>query len=130
VKTTEERLRESEQSRRVAWQILQEFRAVLETLGDEAIPREESQRFRREGDFILRALLNLATASRLHIYKLEQGIKAFEGTLADCDLPRDARLELAQLSLLCRGSGLSNDEINRRLDRLRELRVLPQEEAQ
>jgi hypothetical protein len=42
MKTTEERLRESEQSRRLAWQILQELRAVLDVLADEAIPREES----------------------------------------------------------------------------------------
>jgi hypothetical protein len=44
--------------------------------------------------------------------------------LAGCDLPRNVRLEVAQLSDLCRGTGLSNDEIQHRLERLRELRVL------
>ena len=48
-----ERLCQSEQSRRLAWQILQEIRQVLEILGDERIPYEgERKRFRAEGDFL------------------------------------------------------------------------------
>jgi len=51
-----ERLQASEQSRRLAWRVLQEIRLVLEILGDERIPREgEMNRFRAEGDFLVRA---------------------------------------------------------------------------
>jgi len=35
----DERLGRSEQSRRLAWQVLQETRQVLEILGDQRIPR-------------------------------------------------------------------------------------------
>ena len=49
----DERLRESEQSRHLAWQVLQEIRQVLEILGDQRIPYEgEMKRFRAEGDFL------------------------------------------------------------------------------
>ena len=48
-----ERLRQNEQSRRLAWQVLQEIRQVLEILGDQRIPYEgEMKRFRAEGDFV------------------------------------------------------------------------------
>jgi hypothetical protein len=51
-----ERLRNSEQSRRLAWQVLQEIREVLELLGDQRMPYEgEMKRFRAEGDFLIRA---------------------------------------------------------------------------
>jgi hypothetical protein len=60
-----ERLRQSEQSRRLAWQVLQEIRQVLEILGDQRIPYEgEMKRFRAEGDFLPRALANLISQSR------------------------------------------------------------------
>ena len=49
-----ERLRQSEQSRRLAWQVLQEIRQVLEILGDQRIPCEGGRnRFRAEGDSCL-----------------------------------------------------------------------------
>jgi hypothetical protein len=49
-----ERLRQSEQS--LARQVLQKIRQLLEILGDQRIPYEgEMQRFRAEGDFLLRA---------------------------------------------------------------------------
>jgi hypothetical protein len=53
----EERLRDSEQCRRLAWQVLQEIRIVLEVLGDQQITREdEMKRFRAEGDFLRRRI--------------------------------------------------------------------------
>ena len=53
----QERLWQSEQSRRLAWQVLQEIRHVLEILGEQRIPYEgEMKRFRAEGDFLVRAL--------------------------------------------------------------------------
>ena len=62
-----ERLRQSEQSRRLAWQVLQEIRHVLEILGDQRIPYEgERKRFRAEGDFLVRALVDLISHCRAH----------------------------------------------------------------
>jgi hypothetical protein len=49
-----ERLRASEESRRLAWRVLQEIRMVLEVLGPQRIPHErELKRFRAEGDFLI-----------------------------------------------------------------------------
>jgi hypothetical protein len=48
----EERLHQSEQRQRLAWQVLQEIRQVLEILGDLRIPYEgERKRFRAVGNF-------------------------------------------------------------------------------
>ena len=60
-----ELLRFSEQSRRLAWQVLQEIRQVLEILGDQRIPYEgERKRFRAEGDFLVCALVDLVVQCR------------------------------------------------------------------
>jgi hypothetical protein len=68
----QERLRQSEQSRRLAWQVLQEIRHVLEILGDQRIPYEgERKRFRAEGDFLVRALVDLISHCRAHLGRLE-----------------------------------------------------------
>jgi hypothetical protein len=67
-----ERLQQSEHSRRVAWQVLQEIRHVLEILGDQRIPYEgERKRFRAEGDFLVRALVDLISRCRAHLGRLE-----------------------------------------------------------
>jgi len=67
-----ERLRQSEQSRRLAWQVLQEIRQVLEILGDQRIPYEgERKRFRSEGDFLVRALVDVLSQCRFQIGRLE-----------------------------------------------------------
>ena len=70
-----ERLRSSEQSRRLAWQVFQEIRQVLEILGDQRIPYEgERKRFRAEGDFLIRALVDLVVLCRSQIGRLESEI--------------------------------------------------------
>jgi hypothetical protein len=67
-----ERLRASEQSRRLAWRVLQEIRLVLKILGDQRILYEcEMKRFHAEGDFLIRALVNLVSTNRTQIYRLE-----------------------------------------------------------
>ena len=67
-----ERLRQSEQSRRLAWQVLQEIRQVLEILGDQRIPYEgERKRFRAEGDFLARALVDFLVQCRSQIGRPE-----------------------------------------------------------
>ena len=85
-----ERLRKSEQSRRLAWQVLQEIRQVLEILGDQRIPYEgEMKRFRAEGDFLLRALMDLISQCRAQIHQLGQDFEELEKLAGERDLPRD-----------------------------------------
>jgi len=74
-----ERLRQSEQSGRLVWQVLQEIRRVLEILGDQRIPYEgERKRLRAEGDFLLRPLVNSITTSRAQIHRLESALSELE----------------------------------------------------
>jgi hypothetical protein len=63
-----ERLRQSKQSRRLPWQVLQEIRQVLEVLGNQRIPYEgERKRFRSEGDFLVRALVDVLSQYRFQV---------------------------------------------------------------
>src|SRR5215469_13041791 len=86
-----ERLQTSEQSRRLAWRVLQEIRLVLEILADERIPYEgETKRFRAEGDFLVRALVNLISTSRSHIDRLETEFAELARLANDLpDVPRE-----------------------------------------
>jgi hypothetical protein len=85
-----ERLHQSEQSRRLAWQVLQEIRQVLEILGDQRIPYEgEMKRFRAEGDFLLRALVNSITISRTQIHRLESTLSELQELAGHLEVPRE-----------------------------------------
>lgn len=87
---------QSEQSRRLAWQVLQEIRHVLEILGDQRIPREgELKRFRAEGDFLLRALADLVSVSRSRIHQLENEMTEFEKLAEQHEVPREIRRALS-----------------------------------
>jgi hypothetical protein len=122
-----ERLRQSEQSRGLAWQVLQEIRQVLEILGDQRIPYEgEMKRFRAEGDFLLRALANLISQSRLQVHLLEHELTEFSKLVEQHDLPREIRKALHQMLRLSRGGGLDENQLRERLDKLKELRMLPE----
>jgi len=118
--TFEERLNQSEQSRRLAWQVLKEIRQVLEILGDQRIPREgEMRRFRAEGDFLLRALVDLISCSRSQIHQLERELTEFEKLADQHELPREIRQALHQIRQRCSGSGLTEDALRARLDKLK-----------
>ena len=122
-----ERLRASEQSRRLAWQVLQEIRQVLEILGDQRIPYEgEMKRFRAEGDFLLRALVNSITISRTQIHRLESALSELEELAGQHELSREVLKALHYALQLKHGTGLSDDQLRERLDKLRELRILPE----
>ena len=121
------RLRESKQRRRLAWQVLQEIRLVLEILGDQRILYEgEMKRFRAEGDFLLRALVNVVSCSRSQICQLERELAEFEKLVEQHELPRDIRKGVHQMIRLTSGAGLSQDQLRERLDKLKELRILPE----
>jgi hypothetical protein len=85
-----ERLEQSEQSQRLARQVLQEIRHVLEILGDQRIPYEgEMKRFRAEGDFLLRALVNSITIDRTQVHRLETAVSELEELAERLEVPRE-----------------------------------------
>jgi hypothetical protein len=126
-----ERLRQSEQSRRLAWQVLQEIRQVLEILGEQRIPYEgERKRFRSEGDFLVRALVDVLSQCRFRIGRLEGEFTELEKLAAEQKLPREVLQALRNMSTRQKGLALSDQELRQRLDQLRELHILPEQRAQ
>src|SRR6201987_6373433 len=94
-----ERLRNSEQSRRLAWQVFQEIRQVLEILGDQRIPYEgEMKRFRAEGDFLLGAITDLISQCRSQIHQLGQYFEQLEKLAGEPVLPRDVLQAMRHLA--------------------------------
>jgi hypothetical protein len=126
-----ERLRSSEQSRRLAWQILQEIRQVLEILGDQRIPYEgEMKRFRAEGDFLVRALTDLITQCRSQIHRLGQDFEELEKLAAERELSRDVLQTIHHMARRQRTLGLSESQLRERLNHLQELHILPEHRLQ
>lgn len=126
-----ERLRKSEQSRRLAWQVLQEIRQVLEILGDQRIPYEgEMKRFRAEGDFLLRALTDLISQCRSQIHQLGQAFEELEKLAGERELPRDVLQAVQRIARQRKGIGLSEAQLRERLNQLHELHILPEHRAQ
>jgi hypothetical protein len=125
-----ERLRQSEQSRRLAWQVLQEIRHVLEILGDQRIPYEgEMKRLRAEGDFLLRALTDLISQCRT-IHRLGQDFEELEKLAGERDLPRDVLQTIHHMARRQRALGLSESQLRERLNHLQELHILPEHRVQ
>ena len=126
-----ERLQQSEQSRRLAWQVLQEIRHVLEILGDQRIPYEgERKRFRAEGDFLVRALVDLISHCRAHLGRLESEFADLERLVRERELPRDVLQAVRDLSRQQKGIGLSETELRERLNQLQGLHILPEHRVQ
>jgi hypothetical protein len=126
-----ERLHQSEQSRRLAWQVLQEIRQVLEILGDQRIPYEgELKRFRGEGDFLVRALTDLITQCRSHIRQLERDFEELEKLAAERELPRDVLQTIHRMARRQKTLGLSEPQLRERLNQLQELHILPEHRVQ
>ena len=101
-----ERLRQSERSRGLAWQVLQEIRLVLEILGDQRIPYEgELQRFRAEGDFLVRALTDLVSQCRSQIHQLEHEFQELEKLVGEREVPRDVLQAVHHIARRQKGVG-------------------------
>lgn len=127
----EKRLRESEQSRRLAWHVLQEIRQVLEILGDQRIPYEgKRKRFRAEGDFLLRALTDLISQCRSQIHQLGQDFEELEKLAGERELPRDVLQTIHHMARRQRLLGLSETQLRERLNHLQELHILPEHRVQ
>lgn len=126
-----ERLRQSEQSRRLAWQVLQEIRQVLEILGAQRIPYEgERKRFRSEGDFLVRALVDVLSQCRFQVGRLESELAEVQRLAAEQKLPREVLQGLRPMATRQKGLGLSEQELRQRLDQLKDLHILPEQRAQ
>jgi hypothetical protein len=126
-----ERLRQSEQSRCLAWQVLQEIRQVLEILGDQRIPYEgEMKRFRAEGDFLVRALTDLITQCRSQIHQFGQDFEELEKLAAERDLPRDVLQTIHHVARRQRTLGLGEPQLRERLNQLQQLHILPEHRVQ
>jgi hypothetical protein len=121
-----ERLRASEQSRRLAWQVLQEIRLVLEILGDQRMPYEgELKRFRAEGDFLIRALTDLVSQCCSQIHQLEHEFKELEKLVGERELPRDVLQAVHHMARRQKGIALS-EQLRERFSRLQDLHILPE----
>lgn len=127
----EKRLRQSEQSRRLACQVLQEIRQVLEILAEQRIPYEgQRMRFRDEGDFLVRALVDLVVQCRSQIGRLESAFAELEKLASEHELPREV-LQTMHLVVRQQGSlGLSKAQLRERLNQLQELHILPEHRVQ
>ena len=88
------------------------------------------KRFRAEGDFLIRALVNLVSTNRSHIHRLETEFAEF-AKLADQlpDVPRELLKAVHDQDRQRNKTGLSPDELRERLDKLNELRVMPEDRA-
>ena len=127
----EERLRDSEQSRRLAWQVLKEIRLVLEIVGDQRIPYEgEMKRFRAEGDFLVRALVDLVVQCRSQIGRLESEFAELEKLAGEHELPREVLQAMSHVARRQRTLGLSETQMRERLNQLEELQILPEHRVQ
>lgn len=88
------------------------------------------KRFRAEGDFLIRALVNLVSTNRTQIHRLETELGEL-AKLADqlAGVPRELLKAVHDLDGQRSKTGLNPDELRERLDKLKELRVLREERA-
>jgi hypothetical protein len=117
--------------RRLAWHVLQEIRQVLEILGDQRIPYEgERKRFRAEGDFLFRALVDLVVQCRSQIGRLESEFAELEKLAGEHEMPRDVLHAMHHLARRQGTLGISETQLRERLNQLGELRILPEHRVQ
>jgi hypothetical protein len=88
------------------------------------------KRFRAEGDFLLRALVNLVSCSRSQIYQLECELTDFDKLTEQHELPREIRKAVHHMMWQPAGNGLSEDQLRERLDNLKEVHILPEHRVQ
>lgn len=92
--------------------------------------RRRDERFRAEVDFLLRTLVNRVSCNRSQIHQLERDLTDFEKLAAQQELPREIRQAVNQMRRRCGGSGLSENQLRERLDKLKELQILPEHRVQ
>ena len=88
------------------------------------------KRFRAEGDFLVRALVDLISQCRGQIQQLEHEFEELEKLGGERELPRDVLQAIHQMARRTRGVGLSEAELRERLNQLQELHILPEHRVQ
>ena len=83
-------------------------------------------RFRDEGDFLVRALVDLVVQCRSQIGRLESAFAELEKLASEHELPRDVLQAMHQLGRRQGTLGLSETQLRERLDQLQELHILPE----
>ena len=100
-------------------------------VGQQRIPYEgERKRFRSEGDFLVRALVDVLSQYRFRIGRLEGEFTELEKLAAEQKLPREVLQALHNMSTRQKGLGLSDQELRQRLDQLKDLHILPEHRVQ
>jgi succinate dehydrogenase/fumarate reductase flavoprotein subunit len=79
---------------------------------------------------LLRALVNLVSYNRSQIHQLERDLSEFEKLAEQHELPREIRQALHQRMRRGRSNGLSEDQLRERLEKLKELQILPEHKVQ
>ena len=98
---------------------------------DQRIPYEAvRKRFRAEGDFLVRSLVDLISHCRAHLGRLEGEFADLERLVRERDLPREVLQAVRHLSRRQEGIGLSETELRERLNRLQELHIFPERRVQ
>ena len=111
--------------------MLQEIGQVLEILGDQRKPyKGEMKRFRAQGDFLVRALVDLIVQCRSQIGRLENEFAELEKLASDHELPRDVLQAMRHLARRQQTLGLSDAQLRERLNQLQELHILPEHRVQ
>jgi hypothetical protein len=88
------------------------------------------KRFRAEGDFLVRALVDLVVQCRSQIGRLESEFAEFEKLVSERELPRDVLHTIYHMARRQRTLGLSEAQLRERLNQLQELDILPEHRVQ
>ena len=88
------------------------------------------KRFRAEGDFLLRALVDLISQCRSQIHQLGQDFEELEKLAGERDLPRDVLQTIHHMGRRQRALGLSESQLRERLNQLQEPHILPEHRVQ
>ena len=88
------------------------------------------KRFRAEGDFLLRALVDLISQCRSQIYQLEQEFEELQKLATEHELPRGVLQAMHHMARRKKGLGVSESQLRERLNQLQELHILPEHRIQ
>lgn len=88
--------------------------------------RAKRKRFRAEGDFLVRALVDLVVQCRSQIGRLESEFAELEKLAGEHELPRDVLQAMHHLVRRQGTLGLGEPQLRERLNQLQELHILPE----
>jgi hypothetical protein len=84
------------------------------------------KRFRAEGDFLVRALVDFVVLCRSQIGRLQSEFAELEKLAGEHELPPDVLQAMSHLARRRTALGLTETQLRERLNHLRELHILPE----